>query len=77
MRLETSTVPRGTLWEEGVNAASADVELQNVRECVRRDRPLGTSEWTLETAKALKLEYSVRPRGRPRKAEPADRDKSP
>ena len=48
--------PRGTLWEEGVNAASADVELQNVRECVRRDRPLGTSEWTFETAKALKLE---------------------
>ena len=76
VRLEPGTVPRGTLWVEGVNAVTADIDLQIIRESVRRDRPLGTSEWTLETAKALKLEYSLRPRGRPRGVEPADEDKA-
>ena len=76
MRLEPGTVPRGTLWVEGVNAVTADVDLQIIRESVRRDRPSGTSEWTLETAKALNLEYSLRPRGRPRDVEPADKGKT-
>src|SRR5262249_13316703 len=65
VRLEPGTVPRGALWVEGVNAATADVELERVRESVRRDRPLGTSSWTRETAQALGLEHSLRPRGRP------------
>ena len=41
---------------EGVNAVTADIDLEIVRESVRRDRPFGTSEWTLKTAKALNLE---------------------
>jgi putative transposase len=76
VRLEPGTVPRGTLWVEGVNAVTSDIETQIIRESVRRDRPLGTSEWTLETAKALNLEYSLRPRGRPRGVEPAAKDKT-
>jgi hypothetical protein len=40
---------------EGVNAATADVELEIIRESVRRDRPFGTSGWTIEAAKALKF----------------------
>ena len=75
VRIEQSTVPRGTLWVEGVNAVASDVDLEIIRESVRRDRPLGTSEWTLQTAKALNLEYSLRPRGRPRGVEPAGKDK--
>jgi putative transposase len=71
LRLEPGTVPRGTLWVEGVNAVTADIDLEIARESVRRDRPFGTSEWTLKTAKALNLEYSIRPRGRPRGNEPA------
>ncbi len=54
---------------EGVNAASADIDLEVVRESVRRDRPFGSSGWTHETARALGLEYSLRPRGRPRSVE--------
>jgi putative transposase len=76
VRLEQSTVPRGTLWVEGVNAVTSDVDLEIIRESVRRDRPLGTSEWTLQTAKALNLEYSLRPRGRPSGVEPAGKDKT-
>jgi putative transposase len=68
VRLEPGTVPRGRLWVDGVNAVTADVELERVRESVRRDRPLGSSSWTLETARALGLEHSLRPRGRPPRA---------
>ena len=70
VRLEPGTVPRGTLWAEGVNAVTGDIDLEAIRESVRRDRPFGTSGWTIETAKALNLEYSLRPRGRPRRDEP-------
>jgi putative transposase len=70
VRLEPGTVPRGTLGAEGVNAVTGDIDLEAIRESVRRDRPFGTSGWTIETAKALNLEYSLRPRGRPRRDEP-------
>ena len=66
VRLEAGTIPRGALWIEGVNAVIADIGLEDIRESVRRDRPFGSSGWRLETAKALGLEYSLRPRGRPR-----------
>ena len=76
VRLEPGTVPRGTLWVEGFNAITADIELGNIRDSVRRDRPIGTSGWTLETAKVLNLEYSLRSRGRPRGVKPAAHDKT-
>jgi hypothetical protein len=70
VRLEPGIVPRGTLWVEGVNAVTGDIDPETIRESVRRDRPFGTSGWTTETAKALNLEYSLRSRGRPRPNEP-------
>jgi hypothetical protein len=54
-----------------LHVLSADINPEIAREPVRRDRPFGTSEWTLKTAKALNLESSIRPRGRPRGNEPA------
>jgi putative transposase len=69
VRLESGTERRGKLWVEGVNAASADVELETVRESIRRDRPFGSPAWTVETARDLGLEYSLRPRGRLRTSE--------
>ena len=35
VRLEPGTVPRGTLWVEGVNAPTADIDLAEIRESVR------------------------------------------
>lgn len=66
VRLEPGTVPRGALWVEGVNAATADIDLDRVRESIRRDRPYGSDGWVQETARELGLESSLRPRGRPR-----------
>jgi hypothetical protein len=54
--------------DAGVPPSGRDVRLpglEDIRESVRRDRPFGSSGWTLETAKALGLEYSLRLRGRP------------
>jgi putative transposase len=34
VRLEPGTVPRGTLWAEGVNAATGDIDLEAIRESV-------------------------------------------
>jgi hypothetical protein len=42
---------------KGVNAATADIDLEVVRESVRRDRPFGSSGRTLETARVLGLGY--------------------
>jgi putative transposase len=74
VRLEPGTEPRGKLWIEGVNAASAGVELEAVRESIRRDRPFGSPAWTVERARDLGLEYSLRPRGRPKTGEPSAGD---
>ncbi len=42
-RLEPGTVPRGTLWVEGVNAVTADIDMAIIRQSVCWDRPFGTS----------------------------------
>jgi hypothetical protein len=44
-----------------------ETDVARVRESVRRDRPLGDPTWTVATAEALGLGYSLRPPGRPRK----------
>jgi len=57
-------------WLTRVNEPLSDGDLQRVRESVARGRPLGHEGWTHETAIRLGLESCLRPRGRPRKAEP-------
>lgn len=65
VRLEPVAVPRGTVWVDGVDAVTSDIDLQILRESMRRDRPFGAAEWTVETAKAVNLEWSLNARGRP------------
>jgi putative transposase len=65
VRLDPGTVPRGSAWIDGVNESSADPEVERLRECIRRDRPFGSPNWTIATARSLGLESRLRPRGRP------------
>jgi putative transposase len=60
-------VSRPRNWKELVNAALPEVQLEQVREALRRGRPFGEEEWVQRTAKRLGLEFTLRPRGRPRK----------
>jgi putative transposase len=54
-------------WVEGVNRPQTEAELEAVRRSVVRGRPFGSAAWERQTAARLGLEYTLRPRGRPRK----------
>lgn len=54
-------------WLERVNRPETAAELEAVRASVCRGRPYGTERWRNKTARALDIESTLRPRGRPRK----------
>jgi len=54
-------------WTEHVNAAQTESELTALRESVLRGAPYGDDQWQEQTAVALGLESSMRPKGRPKK----------
>jgi len=45
-----------------------EAELAALRRATNRGCPFGDSDWTSATAAALKLESTMRPRGRPKRA---------
>ena len=53
-------------WAQRVNTPLSQRELDAVRHCIRRSRPLGETKWVASTARRLGLESTLRPRGRPR-----------
>ena len=62
-------VERPRHWAELLRREMPAEQLEQVRTSIRRGRPLGSQAWVQRTAKALGLEFTLRPRGRPRKAE--------
>jgi hypothetical protein len=50
-----------------VNQPQTTAELEALRRSVVRGRPFGSENWTRRLAKRLGLEFTLRPRGRPRK----------
>lgn len=65
--LHEGPVPRGKEWMAQVNEPLTLAELAQVRECVNRGTPFGTTGWQEETASHLGLGSTLRGRGRPRK----------
>ena len=67
--LDPGPVPHPSQWLTYVDEpqTEAEVEVERLRECLRRRRPYGDDAWTIETARRMDLEASLRPRGRPRK----------
>ena len=53
-------------WVERVNRAQTAGELQALRNAVQRSCPYGSPHWVEQTAKKLGLQWTLRPRGRPR-----------
>jgi len=64
--LHPGPCPRGDDWLRLVNQPQTEAELQAVRTCVQRGAPYGRQPWRQETALRLGLEFTLRPRGRPR-----------
>ena len=60
-------VPEPASWLRFVNAAQTEAELDAVRQAIARGSPLGSEAWQRRTARRLGLEYTLRPRGRPKK----------
>jgi len=54
-------------WSQRVNRPETCAELDALRKCVQRGRPLGDRLWCQRMVKRLGLEHTIRPRGRPRK----------
>lgn len=65
--LDRGPVPRGDDWLAWVNQPPADAELEPVRTSIVRGRPFGSAVWQKRAARRLGLEFTLRPRGRPRK----------
>ena len=58
-------------WIEQVNRPQSDAELEALRRSVQRGSPYGGERWQKVTAAKLNLEFTLRPPGRPKKAESA------
>jgi putative transposase len=62
-------VRRQAGWIDHVNAPQTEAELAAIRNSVARGSPYGDEQWTERVVKRLGIETTLRPRGRPRKAE--------
>ena len=65
--VSTWPLPRPTDWLQIVNQPQTEAEVAALRCCVNRGRPFGDPNWVTDTAKRLGLEWTIRPRGRPKK----------
>jgi putative transposase len=64
--LAVSPIPLPSPWLDWVDTPLTEAELDAIRACVTRGRPLGDGPWTREVADRLDLLGTLRPRGRPR-----------
>jgi putative transposase len=65
--LSEGPLPLPADWIEQVNAPQTEAELAALRRSVCRGAPYGSLSWQRATAASLQLQYTLRPRGRPRK----------
>jgi putative transposase len=59
-------IPRSPNWADRVHEPLTERELAAVRRSAQRGQPLGDASWTETIARRLKLESTMRPRGRPK-----------
>jgi putative transposase len=60
-------VPVPDDWLARVNQPQTEAELDAVRRSVVRGQPFGSEKWTTKVARRMDLEFTLRPRGRPKK----------
>ncbi len=67
LRLSPWPVERPRNWVALVNRDLSDEQMEGIRVCVQRGRPLGPENWVQRTASRLGLAFTLRGPGRPRK----------
>ncbi len=70
--IDQGPLPLPRRWRQHVQSPQTEAELAAVQRSVSRGAPFGESSWQQQTAKRLDLQSTLRPRGRPHKAKPAD-----
>jgi putative transposase len=60
-------VERPRNWVSQVNRGLKDEQVEGIRTCVQRGRPLGSETWVQQTANRLGLGFTLRGPGRPRR----------
>jgi putative transposase len=65
-------VPLGRLWCDYVNRPQNAAEEAAIRRSIARGQPYGAGDWQAKVTRQLQLEYTFRPRGRPKKIPSAD-----
>jgi putative transposase len=58
-------IPGPADWVEQLNQPETPAELEALRRSVISGSPFGEATWVAETARALRLERTLRPQGRP------------
>ena len=64
--LSDPPLPLGRAWIEHVNRPQSEAELLAIEQSLHRGRPFGSDAWQRKVATQLGLEYTFRPRGRPK-----------
>ncbi len=64
--LRRGPVARQDDWVRWVNQPQSEAELAALRTSVERGAPFGNERWQKRTARRMDLEFTLRPRGRPR-----------
>ena len=67
--LDDWPVDRPGNWTTLVNEALAPAQNERLKMSLVRGQPLGSASWTLRMAQRMGLQYTLNPRGRPRKRE--------
>jgi REP element-mobilizing transposase RayT len=55
-------------WNKLVNAVVKNDSYEELKNCIKRGTPYGDKQWKINSAKKMKLESTLRPRGRPKKS---------
>ena len=71
--LDRWPVDRPRNWAAVVNRPKNETDSRRVMESLARGRPLGSDSWTRRIAQRLGLEYTLRPRGRPKETTAEDK----
>ncbi len=69
LRWPDSEAPSAPQWIRHVNGVEAEAELKALRYSLARGTPFGDTQGQKKTAAMLGLEFSLRPRGRPKQQE--------
>jgi putative transposase len=69
LRISAGPVPLPGNWNKQVDLLPNETDLRKLEVCMSRGRPFGNEDWVAKAVKEMDLGSTLRPRGRPKKAD--------